>query len=340
MKILNKLAAVAIGATAIFTACTAPTPTSYTVTGILPDSSMNGKEVIIRPATSRDVIATTTVNGNKFVFEGVADTIKHCIAQVKGTRSFSQFILENGNIELDFTVNKYYTFKPSGTKNNDIFAEILEDSILNIAAPKSEGEQWFTKHNNDIIGILLLRTTFFDALAIDDKISIIENFGENLKEEKVVKDIYNRLKAKKATAVGQTFVDFQGTDIEGKAVKLSDYVGKGNYVVVDMWASWCGPCKREIPNLAAVNNLYKDKGVTVLGVFVWDDVKNLQPAMEAEGVVWPQIIDSEKCATELYGVDGIPAIMLFGPDGKILERGSSMRGENMKKTIEKYLLNK
>jgi thiol-disulfide isomerase/thioredoxin len=120
-------------------------------------------------------------------------------------------------------------------------------------------------------------------------------------------------------------------------VKLSDYVGKGNYVLVDMWASWCGPCKREIPNLAEVHNLYKDKGVTVLGVFVWDDVKNLKPTMEAEKVTWAQIIDSEKCATELYGVDGIPAIMLIGPDGTILERGSSMRGENMKKTIEKYL---
>jgi thiol-disulfide isomerase/thioredoxin len=337
MKKVNKLAAFALGAIAMLTACTEPVPTSYTVTGLLPDSTMNGKEVIIRSTTSRDVIATTTVNGNKFVFEGVADTIKHCIAQVKGTRSFSQFILENGNIELDLTVNKYYTFKPSGTKNNDIFAEILEDSILNIAAPKSEGEQWFSKHNNDIIGILLLRTTFFDALAIDDKISIIENFGENLKNEKFVKDIYDRLKALKATAVGENFVDFQGTDAAGNPVKLSDYVGKGNYVLVDMWASWCGPCKREIPNLAEVHNLYKDKGVTVLGVFVWDDVKNLKPTMEAEKVTWAQIIDSEKCATELYGVDGIPAIMLIGPDGTILERGSSMRGENMKKTIEKYL---
>ncbi len=340
MKILNKIAAVAIGATAIFTACTAPTPTSYTVTGILPDSSMNGKEVIIRPATSRDVIATTTVNGNKFVFEGVADTIKHCIAQVKGTRSLSQFILENGNIELDLTVNKYYTFKPSGTKNNDIFAEILEDSILNIAAPKSEGEQWFSKHNNDIIGILLLRTTFFDALAIDDKISIIENFGENLKNEKFVKDIYDRLKAQKATAVGENFVDFQGTDAAGNPVKLSDYVGKGNYVLVDMWASWCGPCKREIPNLAEVHNLYKDKGLTVLGIFVWDDVKNLEPTLKAENVTWAQIIDTEKKATEAYGVDGIPEIMLIGPDGTILERENALRGTNMKNTVEKYLLKK
>ena len=340
MKILNKLTTFAIGATTLFAACTPPAPTSYTVTGILPDSSMNGKEVIIRPATSRDVIATTTVNGNKFVFEGVADTIKHCIAQVKGARSLSQFILENGNIELDLTVEKYHTFKPSGTKNNDIFAEILEDSILNTAAPKSEGEQWFTKHNNDIIGLLLLRTTFFDALTIDDKISIIEKFGENLKNEKFVKDTYERLKAQKATSVGQPYTDVEGTDASGNSVKLSDYAGKGNYVLVDMWASWCPPCKAEIPNIAEVNNLYKDKGLTVVGIFVWDDAKNLEPTLKAEGVTWAQIIDKNGNATNAYGVDGIPEIMLIGPDGTILEREGAMRGKNMKKTIEKYLLNK
>ena len=186
----------------------------------------------------------------------------------------------------------------------------------------------------------MLRTTFFDALAIDDKISIIENFGENLKNEKFVKDIYDRLKAQKATAAGENFVDFQGTDAAGNPVKLSDYVGKGNYVLVDMWASWCDPCKREIPNLAEVHNLYKDKGLTVLGIFVWDKEKNLEPTLKAENVTWAQIIDTEKKATEAYGVDGIPEIMLIGPDGTILERGDAMRGTNMKNTVEKYLLKK
>ena len=123
-------------------------------------------------------------------------------------------------------------------------------------------------------------------------------------------------------------------------MKLSDYVGKGNYVLVDMWASWCGPCKREIPNLAEVHNLYKDKGLTVLGVFVWDDIKNLEPTLKAENVTWAQIIDSEKVSTSIYGVNGIPSIMLIGPDGTILERDAAVRGSNMKPTLEKYLLKK
>ena len=87
MKLLNKLAAVAIVATALFTACTEPAPTSYTLTGILPDSSFNGQEVILRENYTRAIIATDTVEGNKFVFEGVADTARYCYAQVKNTRA-------------------------------------------------------------------------------------------------------------------------------------------------------------------------------------------------------------------------------------------------------------
>lgn len=340
MKIFNKLAAVAISATAIFTACTAPTPTSYTVTGLLPDSSLNGKKVVMRPTMEKKIIATTTVDGNKFIFEGVADSAMTAMLYIEDTPRFGLLILENGNITLELTEENKAAYA-DGTENNKTMREILAicDTIAqeNI---KAESAKWFAKHNNDIIGAFLCTSPLFQELDDETKLATTENFGEYLKNLDFVKKEIKTLNGKIATTPGKQFVDFSGTDFEGKTVKLSDYVGKGNYVVVDMWASWCGPCKREIPNLAEVHNLYKDKGVTVLGVFVWDDIKNLQPAMEAEGITWPQIIDSEKHATALYGVDGIPAIMLFGPDGTILERGNSMRGENMKKTIEKYLLKK
>lgn len=347
MKRIGKHIVTAISSVAIFAACTAPAPTSYTVTGILPDSSMNGQTIYITQYDNRARIDTTTIDGNKFTFTGVADSASLCYTVVN--RNAQVFILENGNIAIDLNKNKI-----SGTVNNEIITEIAtyEDSIyqaiINTAsedarkaimdAGKAKFNEWFAQHSNDEVGHYLLRTKIFDHLFDnDEKIAIYEKCGGVLTENNTIKSALKRAKALKTTAVGKPFVDFGGTDPVGNPVKLSDYVGKGNYVLVDMWASWCGPCKREIPNIAEVNKQYKDKGLTVLGVFVWDDVKNLQPTIEAEGVTWAQIIDSEKCATELYGVDGIPAIMLIGPDGTILERGSSMRGENMKKTIEKYL---
>ncbi len=346
MKILNKLATVAICATTLFTACTAPAPTSYTVTGILPDSSMNGQTLYITQYYNGVHIDTTVIDGNKFTFDGVADSASLCFVFVN--RNTHAFILENGNITIDINENKV-----SGTANNEIITEIAtyEDSIYQeiintaseddrkaiINAGKAKFNEWFALHNNDEVGFYLLRTYIFhNLLEIDEKIAIYESCGATLAQGK--KSETSRLKARKATEVGQPYTDFEGKDAAGNPVKLSDYVGKGNYVLVDMWASWCGPCKREIPNLAEINNLYKDKGLTVLGIFVWDEEKNLEPTLKAENITWAQIIDSEKKATAAYGVDGIPAIMLFGPDGTILERGNSMRGENMKKTIEKYLL--
>ena len=338
MKIINKLATVAIGATTLFTACTAPAPTSYTVTGILPDSSMNGKEVVISPVRSRDIIASTTVDGNKFTFEGAADSAIYCSAQIKGTRTYSELVLENGNITLDFTAERVI---PTGTESNNIIGDIYAvcDTMLkeNIEAISKE---WFAKHNNDVISLILFDSPLYFVLDADGQIATLEGLGENIKEVGYIKKELNRLKARKATEVGQPYTDFEGKDAAGNPVKLSDYVGKGNYVLVDMWASWCGPCKREIPNLAEVHNLYKDKGLTVLGIFVWDDVKNLEPTLKAENVTWAQIIDTEKVSTDTYGVNGIPSIMLIGPDGTILERDRAVRGENMKPTIEKYLLKK
>ena len=338
MKLLNKLVAVAIAATALFTACTEPAPTSYTVTGILPDSSFNGQEVILRENYTRAIIATDTAEGNKFVFEGVADTARYCYTQVKNTRTFADLILENGNITLDFNAERVL---PTGTGLNDILRDIYAvcDTIEkeNMEAVSAE---WFAKHGNDIIGIVLYGSPLFFTLDADAQIARLEGMGEINKEKEFIKKEISRLKARKATEVGQPFTDFEGKDAAGNTVKLSDYVGKGNYVLVDMWASWCGPCKREIPNLAEVHNLYKDKGLTVLGIFVWDDVKNLEPTLKAENVTWAQIIDTEKVSTTLYGVSGIPSIMLIGPDGTILERDAAVRGENMKPTIKKYLLKK
>ena len=338
MKIVNKLAAIAFAATAMFSACTEPAPTSYKVTGILPDSSLNGKEVILRENFTKTIVATDTVDGNTFTFEGVADSARYCYAQVKGSRNFCDLILENGNITLDFTAERVL---PAGTANNKLICDIYAvcDTIAS-ENMKAVSDEWFAKHNNDVIAVVLYESPLYFTLDTDAKIAILEGLGENIKNLDFIKRELDRMKARQATEVGKPYTDFEGKDAAGNPVKLSDYVGKGNYVLVDMWASWCGPCKREIPNLAEVHNLYKDKGLTVLGVFVWDDIKNLEPTLKAENVTWAQIIDSEKVSTSIYGVNGIPSIMLIGPDGTILERDAAVRGENMKPTIEKYLLKK
>ena len=139
----------------------------------------------------------------------------------------------------------------------------------------------------------------------------------------------------KATAVGTMFTDFE-VECDGKTQKLSDFVGKGQYVLVDFWASWCGPCRAEIPNLIDVYNKYKDKNLNVLGVTVSDRVEDSKGAIEELGINYPQIMGEQSTtAADLYGVMGIPHIILFGPDGTILKRG--LRGPEIEAAVKECL---
>ena len=136
------------------------------------------------------------------------------------------------------------------------------------------------------------------------------------------------------TEEGAKFLDFTIEDSDGQSVSFSDYVGKGKYVLVDFWASWCGPCKREIPNIRDAYQKYGPKGLEVLSVAVWDKPEDTKAAAAEHGVVWSQIINAQQIPTDLYGIRGIPQIMLFGPDGTILKR--DLRGEGIDAELAKY----
>ena len=126
------------------------------------------------------------------------------------------------------------------------------------------------------------------------------------------------------------FKDF-AVKYNGKTVHLSDFVGHGKYVLADFWASWCGPCLREIPNLIAAKNKYKDCGLKVLGVAVWEEAEESLKVIAEKNIPYPQILNVSEEITGIYGINGIPHIILFAPDGTILARG--LRGKDIEKKL-------
>lgn len=136
---------------------------------------------------------------------------------------------------------------------------------------------------------------------------------------------------------GKPFTDFSAKTVEGDDVKLSDYVGKGKYVLVDFWASWCGPCREEAEQtLRPLYEKYKDDSrFIILGVATWDQHDKTIDALEKRNYPWPQIIDAGEVPMELYGFSGIPMIILIDPNGTILRR--ELRGEDLINAVDSAL---
>jgi thiol-disulfide isomerase/thioredoxin len=186
--------------------------------------------------------------------------------------------------------------------------------------------------DNDVaVQVLMNLRGLIEDAQVDE---IISAMPAAMLENEQVAALKAGLDARKATAEGSKFVDFTVEHVYGydrsvdpqplkKEVKFSEYVGKGTYVLVDFWSPWCGPCKREIPNIKAVYDQYKDKGFEVLSLAVWErkpQSHTIETAAEL-GMDWLHINNCGTVPTDIYGVEGIPHLMLIGPDGTILKRG-------------------
>ena len=230
----------------------------------------------------------------------------------------------------DAMMEEYKTMMDSLSTDQAKAQEFYDDFVeryieFNLEAAKKNSD------NDVAVQVLMNLRGMIEDEQVDE---IISNMSDELKQNEKVVYLKNGLDARKATAEGSMFQDFTVEHVYGydrsvdpqplkKEVKFSDYVGKGTYVLVDFWSPWCGPCKREIPNIKAVYEQYKDKGLEVLSLAVWER-KPQSHTMEVAGELgmdWLHINNCGNVPTDIYGVEGIPHLMLIGPDGTILKRG-------------------
>lgn len=212
----------------------------------------------------------------------------------------------------------------SGQANNmnDDFTVVVHDAILAS-----------TKRNIDNPVGYLMVVMFGQQWLQEDIPGLIRDFPFLEKYNKVEK-MLTQMRGLKKTQPGNLYTNFE-VSYDGTTHYLSDVVGKGDYVLVDFWASWCVPCRKEMRHILKAQKVYGDKGLKVLGIAVWDNPANSLKAATDWGLPWPVWINGTEKVTDLYGITGIPCIILFGPDGTILAR--DLHGDDISATIARYL---
>lgn len=254
-----------------------------------------------------------------------------CASQEEKEAKFKATI---DNIENEFneSVKKY----SEDTTLSDDAKSAAIDSVYEVLTAKyvEANKTAYSKNKGNKIGLMALANLRGEVSA-EEFVSMAEGLAEDVKALPEAEKMITAARALGNTAEGKPFVDFTIEDSDGKTVHFSDYVGKGQYVLVDFWASWCGPCRAEVPNIAEIYRQYAPKGLCVLSVAVWDKPADSKAMAEKLGIEWNQIINAQQIPTDAYGIMGIPQIMLFGPDGTILKR--DLRGEKIGEEIAKYL---
>ena len=347
----------------------------YKISGVVANESFEGTNVYLQKMADNSMIITDTsvVKNGEFFFSGSADssvlrfvTLDETInaeidkrvpvliepgkltvnfdtlITVTGTQvndTYNSLRLEQQSLikQIREVVGRYNKAQSEGSLTDELDAEINKEYDA-INSKLVDLNFNFTKNNiNNELGQFLFVTSS-SMFEPEQQKEILANAGDTFKEKENVKGIINRLEALEKVAIGKKFIDFTLNDPSGKAVSLSDYAGNGKYVLVDFWAAWCGPCRREMPNVVAAYEKYKSKGFEVVGVSFDQNHEEWTKGIKELNITWPQMSDLMYWSSPvvgLYAISGIPHTILLDKDGVIIEK--DLRGEKLEAKLAELM---
>lgn len=343
---------------------------SYTINGTIAGIA-DGVKIYLNRADENNLVAidsTTTLQG-KFTFQGTqkesAERYITFQTEEMSRPMILDIFLENGNIDIDIAEE---SISVTGTPNNDIMQEIRDaeteisnqarviidalssdelteaeyaENVAQLEALDKQATSYMVeaikKNITNPIGITLFKQNYY-YMTFDELTEVTGQIPAAYTNDETIRLIIDSVEQMKGTTEGQPFTDFTLDTPEGNEVRLSDYVGKGKLVLIDFWASWCGPCRNANPSLVELYNDYKDKGFEIVGVSLDKNKEDWIEAIEADGITWPQMSDLMRTPGEIaqiYGISTIPHTILVDGEGTIIARG--LHGDQIREKVAEIL---
>ncbi len=304
----------------------------------------------------------------KFNFKGKVDFPEMYAISFGDKRHIAMIFLENSNIELVAQYDSLDDIKVKGSKSHDEWSQYedelspFDDKIRDLYKQYGEAqknndkalmdqldstyeplmaerskfvENYIVSHNKSAIAPYILKSIYY-TMELNELDSIFGLLDSSLEKSKYTQTLKKKIEILKSVAIGKVAPDFTLPDTSGTEVSLKSFRGK--YLLVDFWASWCGPCRRENPNNVKLYKKYKNKGFEILGVSLDKKRDNWIKAIKDDGLTWPQVSDLKYWQSEagkLYGVSSIPYTVLLDKEGVIIAKG--LRGEKLDEKVAELI---
>lgn len=319
---------------------------------------------------------TAIVQNGKFIFTGKVEYPQLGFIYVNGAQGNINLLLENAKVEVEGYKDSLSKSKVSGGKHNQEYVNFIEDSkVLSkkvgkvraryAAAIKMKDsaviaqvrkqigdldkqaieyqEQYVIDHPKSYISVMLVNRLLQNKLTNAKKAKVFyDGLPDDMKKTRIAEDLYIKITERLRAAVGSIATNFSAPNPEGKKISLNDI--KGKVTIIDFWAAWCGPCRRENPNVVKIYNKYHKDGLEIIGVSLdgRPNQKNAKQdwirAIEQDQLPWHQVSNLDGFRDGIartYNVRSIPATFILNEDGEIVAK--NLRGATLEAKIKELL---